>query len=69
MSRAPQHVPSPCVNVCALDARTGWCRGCFRTLDEIAEWIEMTPEDKLATLERVAARRAGVQGTEPGTPS
>jgi predicted Fe-S protein YdhL (DUF1289 family) len=53
----PQQVPSPCVNVCALDPQTGWCRGCLRTLDEIAQLIEMTAEDKLATLERVAARR------------
>jgi hypothetical protein len=30
-------VPSPCVNVCRLDAQ-GLCIGCRRTLDEIAEW-------------------------------
>ena len=37
--------------------QTGLCRGCLRTIDEIAGWIEMTPTEKLATLERIAARR------------
>ena len=31
-------VPSPCISVCRMDAVTGWCEGCFRTLDEIAGW-------------------------------
>ena len=26
--------PSPCVNICQMDAATGWCAGCLRTLDE-----------------------------------
>ena len=31
-------VPSPCINVCRMDAATGWCLGCARTIDEIAAW-------------------------------
>lgn len=39
MSAAPSGVvPSPCTGVCAIDPVTGWCRGCLRTLDEIAAW-------------------------------
>lgn len=57
MSLPPVHVPSPCVNVCQMDSRSGFCMGCARTLDEIASWLEMTPEEKLATLEVVAARK------------
>ena len=34
---APAAVPSPCIAVCRMDAATGWCEGCLRTLDEIAE--------------------------------
>jgi len=30
-------VPSPCVDICRLDAR-GWCIGCRRTIEEISEW-------------------------------
>jgi hypothetical protein len=53
----PQGVQSPCVNVCRMDARTGYCEGCFRTLDEIACWSGYTDEDKLAVLAKLAARR------------
>jgi len=56
MSTPPFHVPSPCVNVCEIDPGTGLCRGCRRTLQEIAEWLEMTPEQKLDTLRLVAER-------------
>jgi uncharacterized protein len=31
-------VPSPCIDVCRIDPRTGWCEGCTRTIEEIAEW-------------------------------
>jgi hypothetical protein len=55
---APEHVPSPCVKLCALDPRSGYCVGCYRTIDEVANWVEMSAEDKRAVLERVARRRA-----------
>jgi len=57
----PDHVPSPCVKVCALDARTGYCVGCYRTIDEVASWLEMTPAEKRAVLERVERRRVAAQ--------
>jgi predicted Fe-S protein YdhL (DUF1289 family) len=56
MIQPPVHVPSPCVNVCQMDQGSGLCLGCRRTLREIADWLEMTPEEKLAVLERVAQR-------------
>jgi predicted Fe-S protein YdhL (DUF1289 family) len=36
-SPADAAVPSPCVDICKLDAQ-GLCIGCRRTLGEIAEW-------------------------------
>lgn len=48
--------PSPCVQVCVMDPDTGLCRGCLRTLDEIARWGQMRPEEKRATLERLSRR-------------
>ena len=56
MIQPPFHVPSPCVNVCQMDPGSGLCLGCRRTLQEIADWLEMTPPEKLAVLERVAQR-------------
>jgi uncharacterized protein len=57
MSLHPVHVASPCINVCQMDQTSGLCLGCRRTLQEIAEWLEMTPAEKRATLERVAERK------------
>ena len=39
-----QLVPSPCISVCRMSPVTGWCLGCFRTIDEIVAWGRM-PED------------------------
>lgn len=52
-------VPSPCVHVCSLDEITGLCRGCARTLDEIARWSAMSDADKLRVWEQIHRRRGG----------
>jgi prolyl-tRNA editing enzyme YbaK/EbsC (Cys-tRNA(Pro) deacylase)/predicted Fe-S protein YdhL (DUF1289 family) len=31
-------VPSPCISICRMNAKTDLCEGCFRTRDEIAAW-------------------------------
>jgi prolyl-tRNA editing enzyme YbaK/EbsC (Cys-tRNA(Pro) deacylase)/predicted Fe-S protein YdhL (DUF1289 family) len=50
-------VASPCTSVCRMDARTGWCEGCLRTLDEIAGWSTLTDPDKRQVLAALARRR------------
>jgi hypothetical protein len=40
-----------------MDAATGYCEGCLRTIDEIACWSGYTDEDKLAVLAKLPARR------------
>ena len=52
-------VLSPCTNVCRMDARSGWCEGCWRTIDEIAAWAALDDAARRAGLARLAARRAG----------
>ncbi len=53
----PDDVPSPCINVCTMDERTGLCAGCYRTLEEIAKWSDYTQEQKRALLDRLRGRR------------
>ncbi|WP_332825822.1 DUF1289 domain-containing protein [Ramlibacter sp.] len=48
--------PSPCISVCRMDAVTGWCEGCFRTLDEIAAWGMMADDDKRAVWQALVLR-------------
>ena len=50
-------VASPCVNVCQMDPQTGLCRGCLRTIDEIAGWMDYSTAEKLQVLERLDERR------------
>ncbi|MEW6694669.1 hypothetical protein Tther_00480 [Tepidimonas thermarum] len=52
-------VPSPCVGVCRIDAATGWCAGCWRTLDEIAAWGASDDATRLRIWQAVEARQAG----------
>ena len=51
-------VPSPCINVCRIDAATGLCEGCRRTLDEIAAWSRLSDADKRAVWALLEQRRA-----------
>ena len=54
-----QHPESPCTSLCVLDPGTSWCKGCGRTLDEIANWSAMTAAEKWSVLRAIKARRGG----------
>lgn len=57
MAPATSDIASPCANVCEVDGATGLCRGCLRTLEEIAAWPQYSPAEKLEVLARLAARK------------
>ncbi|KAF5030606.1 hypothetical protein DSECCO2_636430 [anaerobic digester metagenome] len=46
---------SPCKRVCRLDEE-GMCVGCYRNLDEIANWAIMSREEKLEVLRKAHLR-------------
>lgn len=62
---APGRVPSPCINVCRLDAAQRHCTGCLRRLDEIAGWSRMTEAQQLAVHAAIAWRREHGMASEP----
>ena len=35
---------SPCIKVCVIE--NDLCKGCYRTLDEIAQWRHLNEEEK-----------------------
>ena len=49
-------VPSPCISICRMDAATGFCEGCFRTLEEIAEWSRLNDEAKREVWQSIGQR-------------
>jgi uncharacterized protein len=51
-----QRPPSPCINVCNLDAR-GYCSGCLRTGEEIGRWLAMSAQEQWQLLAELAERR------------
>ena len=54
-------IESPCILVCSMDIKTGYCFGCGRTRDEIAAWIEMTPQMRRAVMGLLPARLESVE--------
>lgn len=50
-------VPSPCINVCQMEANNGLCRGCLRTIEEITAWSRLDDTAKINILAAVARRR------------
>ncbi len=58
-------VASPCINVCTMDAATGWCAGCMRTLDEIAAWSELPDDARRRVWAQLPHRRVHWQRVHP----
>jgi predicted Fe-S protein YdhL (DUF1289 family) len=50
-------VPSPCVSICELDVPLSRCKGCYRTLQEIAAWGSLTDGEKREVWARIEARQ------------
>ncbi|WP_232316890.1 DUF1289 domain-containing protein [Candidatus Burkholderia verschuerenii] len=44
-----------------MNPQTGFCDGCFRTIDEIAAWSSLDDDAKRAVLSRVDSRRQGAR--------
>ena len=60
--RDETEVPSPCVSICVIDEPTGLCVGCYRTLGEIAGWIDLSASERRAIVANLATRRALYEG-------
>lgn len=52
-----EKIITPCIGVCSIDDNTGYCKGCLRTLEEIANWIQYTDEERLEVVEKLKKRR------------
>ncbi|MEO0882113.1 MAG: DUF1289 domain-containing protein [Pseudomonadota bacterium] len=52
----PKAITSPCIKVCAVDASTGWCLGCGRTMSEIGNWINIGENGRADVMEDLPDR-------------
>ena len=63
-------IASPCTKVCVIDPRSGLCRGCGRTLDEIARWSSFAESERNRIMTELPQRRAahGIGAFEASMP-
>lgn len=47
---------TPCIDVCTIEPSTGLCRGCARTLAEIASWARLSPAERRRIMRDLRAR-------------
>ena len=52
-------VPSPCIDVCRLDAQGLLCIGCRRTIEEITEWSRVSEARRREIMRAVELRKMG----------
>lgn len=51
-------VPSPCVSLCKMNAESGLCDGCLRTIEEIVAWSQADDAGKRAIWRAIEVRAA-----------
>ena len=56
---------TPCVKICTMEEDTGWCAGCWRTLDEIMDWTSLSAGERRRIMASLDARR--LRATEPAS--
>jgi uncharacterized protein len=49
-------VLSPCIGVCRMDAPSGHCSGCFRSLEEIGVWSTLSDDGRRAVWAQLLQR-------------
>ena len=54
-------ISSPCKSDCYIDQQTNLCRGCFRTIDEIIRWANLSTEEKEKILQKIKTRTSSLQ--------
>ncbi len=59
--RADQPILTPCIGICTLNDQ-GYCEGCFRSGDEIAQWGVMSPAQRRHLMDEVLPLREAEHG-------
>ncbi len=49
-------VGSPCVKICIIHPQANICTGCFRSIDEISSWSNMSESERKGILKELPNR-------------
>jgi predicted Fe-S protein YdhL (DUF1289 family) len=50
-------IETPCKKICMLDAQGLYCMGCYRTRQEVGDWLTMSDEERAAVIAALPARK------------
>ena len=50
-------IESPCIGVCLINKEHHFCEGCFRSQDEIAQWLALSDDQKKEINELASERQ------------
>jgi uncharacterized protein len=53
---ARHEVDSPCIKICVIHPEERLCVGCYRSIEEIATWSRMSPEERRVIMAELPAR-------------
>ncbi len=53
---ARQEIESPCVKLCVIHPEERLCVGCYRSIEEIATWSRLSPNDRRVVIADLPAR-------------
>ena len=56
-----QSMESPCILICSMDDKTGYCFGCGRTREEIGAWTLYSDQERRAVMTALPARMETVE--------
>jgi len=54
-------IESPCILVCVIEPKSGYCYGCGRTGSEIADWSTMNNDTRTTLVARLGERVATLE--------
>lgn len=61
IAQKKENIKSPCRNICKITADTGLCIGCFRSIQEISVWKDLTEKQRSDILLLIEERRNHAQ--------
>ena len=55
---AQEEVQSPCIGICGIDEASGYCQGCYRTIEEIKGWWNMSQQEQTQLVAELEQRQS-----------
>jgi uncharacterized protein len=64
----PILIETPCIKICVIDGASQLCIGCGRSLDEIAQWATLNPQQRARVMMDLAKRLVRLREARPKSP-